>query len=122
MSGFDVDACIAQLKKREMPSEAQIKTLCEKATAILGEEDNVQVVKAPVTICGDLHGAEPPPCRCISFLPRFPAPAALWLRRWPQRERHSGELHGRESRGEGSLRPFAAAPAAAAAAPPPTRR
>ena len=39
-----------------MPTEAQIKELCEKATAILGEEDNVQTVQAPVTICGDLHG------------------------------------------------------------------
>ena len=56
MSGLDVDKCIDQLKKREMPTEAQIKELCEQATAILGEEDNVQVVKAPVTICGDLHG------------------------------------------------------------------
>ena len=40
MRGLDVDKCIDQLKKREMPTEAQIKELCEQATAILGEEDN----------------------------------------------------------------------------------
>lgn len=59
MSGLDVDAVIDQLKQRKMPTEGQIKELCEKATSILGEEDNVQCVQAPVTICGDLHG-EPP--------------------------------------------------------------
>ena len=61
MSGLDVDVVIDELKQRKMPSEAQIKELCEKATAILGEEDNVQTVQAPVTICGDLHGAPPGP-------------------------------------------------------------
>ena len=61
MSGLDVDVVIDELKPRKMPSEAQIKELCEKATAILGEEDNVQTVQAPVTICGDLHGAPPGP-------------------------------------------------------------
>ena len=53
----ELDEMITILKKRQLPSELQIKELCEKATAILGEEDNVQVVQAPVTICGDLHGA-----------------------------------------------------------------
>lgn len=60
MSGLDVDAVIDQLKLRKMPTEGVIKELCEKATAILGEEDNVQCVQAPVTICGDLHGTPPP--------------------------------------------------------------
>jgi hypothetical protein len=61
MSGLDVDAVIVELKERKMPTEGQIKELCERATAILGEEDNVQCVEAPVTICGDLHGEPPPP-------------------------------------------------------------
>jgi serine/threonine-protein phosphatase 4 catalytic subunit len=58
MSGLDVDQVIDELKLRKMPTEAQIKELCEKATSILGEEDNVQMVQAPVTICGDLHGEQ----------------------------------------------------------------
>lgn len=28
----------------------------EKAREILGEESNVQPVRAPVTVCGDVHG------------------------------------------------------------------
>jgi hypothetical protein len=30
--------------------------LCEKAKEILVNESNVQAVRAPVTICGDIHG------------------------------------------------------------------
>eukprot|EP01047_Picozoa_sp_COSAG01_P057206 COSAG01_NODE_6584_length_3593_cov_16.318260_7_plen_72_part_00 len=56
----EMDQLIALLKERKLPSELQIKEVCEKATAILLEEDNVQEVRAPVTICGDLHGEEPP--------------------------------------------------------------
>ena len=37
-------------------SEAQIKALCEVAKEILTLESNVQPVRAPVTICGDIHG------------------------------------------------------------------
>uniref|UniRef100_A0A2N9IMP9 Calcineurin-like phosphoesterase domain-containing protein n=1 Tax=Fagus sylvatica TaxID=28930 RepID=A0A2N9IMP9_FAGSY len=36
--------------------EAEVKTLCEQARAILVEEWNVQPVKCPVTVCGDIHG------------------------------------------------------------------
>lgn len=34
----------------------QVRVLCEKAKEILMEESNVQPVKSPVTICGDIHG------------------------------------------------------------------
>lgn len=40
---------------RPLP-EAEVKALCDKAKEILAEESNVQPVKAPVTICGDIHG------------------------------------------------------------------
>ena len=39
-----------------MSVRAQARELCEKARVILAAEDNVQLVRAPVTICGDLHG------------------------------------------------------------------
>ncbi|TXG63971.1 hypothetical protein EZV62_010965 [Acer yangbiense] len=37
-------------------SEQEVRTLCEKAKEILMDESNVQPVKSPVTICGDIHG------------------------------------------------------------------
>ncbi|KAJ3259315.1 Serine/threonine-protein phosphatase PP2A catalytic subunit [Boothiomyces macroporosus] len=40
---------------KQLP-ENDIKKLCEKAREILMEESNVQGVKAPVTVCGDIHG------------------------------------------------------------------
>uniref|UniRef100_A0A4W2CET6 Serine/threonine-protein phosphatase n=1 Tax=Bos indicus x Bos taurus TaxID=30522 RepID=A0A4W2CET6_BOBOX len=34
----------------------QVRTLCEKAKEILTKESNVQEVRCPVTVCGDVHG------------------------------------------------------------------
>ncbi|XP_013771456.1 serine/threonine-protein phosphatase 2A catalytic subunit beta isoform-like [Pundamilia nyererei] len=35
---------------------AMFRTLCEKAKEILTKESNVQEVRCPVTVCGDVHG------------------------------------------------------------------
>lgn len=50
----ELDAWIAQLKRCETLTEAQVKALCGKALEILVEESNVQSVAAPVTICETL--------------------------------------------------------------------
>ncbi|KRX35155.1 Serine/threonine-protein phosphatase 2A catalytic subunit alpha isoform [Trichinella murrelli] len=52
----DLDAQIEKLYRCEQLSENQVKNLCEKAKEILSEESNVQPVKCPVTVCGDVHG------------------------------------------------------------------
>jgi len=36
--------------------ESEISKLCDQAKEILINESNVQQVRAPVTICGDIHG------------------------------------------------------------------
>lgn len=51
MSGGDLDAQIAQLRKCEPILESQVKELCLKAREILVEEANVQYVDSPVTVC-----------------------------------------------------------------------
>ncbi|KAM1115068.1 hypothetical protein ACFX19_005859 [Malus domestica] len=38
------------------PPSITVRVLCEKAKEILMEESNVQPVKSPLTICGDIHG------------------------------------------------------------------
>lgn len=53
---FDLDKQIEQLLNEEKLSEQEIKLLCDKAREILTKEENVQRVRAPVTICGDVHG------------------------------------------------------------------
>ncbi|EXB86901.1 Serine/threonine-protein phosphatase PP2A-3 catalytic subunit [Morus notabilis] len=55
-SNNDLDEQISQLMQCKPLSEQQVRTLCEKAKEILMEESNVQPVKSPVTICGDIHG------------------------------------------------------------------
>nr|CAB3446116.1 unnamed protein product [Digitaria exilis] len=52
----DLDRQIAQLRDCKYLPEAEVKGLCEQAKAILMEEWNVQPVRCPVTVCGDIHG------------------------------------------------------------------
>ncbi|CAG2197531.1 PPP2C [Mytilus edulis] len=52
----ELDTWIEQLYDCKQLTENQVKTLCEKAKEILSKESNVQEVKCPVTVCGDVHG------------------------------------------------------------------
>ena len=53
----DLDAQIVQLinECKHLP-EAAIEELCGKAQEIFIREGNVQPVRSPVTVCGDIHG------------------------------------------------------------------
>ena len=51
-----LDRQISELMECKPLPESEIKSLCEKAKEILSEESNVQPVKTPVTVCGDIHG------------------------------------------------------------------
>ncbi|KAH1259997.1 Serine/threonine-protein phosphatase PP2A catalytic subunit [Glycine max] len=50
------DSPIEHLMECKPLPEAEVKALCDQARAILVEEWNVQPVKCPVTVCGDIHG------------------------------------------------------------------
>lgn len=52
----NLDANIEQLMECKPLKETEVKFLCEKAKEILQKESNVQPVKSPVTVCGDIHG------------------------------------------------------------------
>eukprot|EP00670_Eutreptiella_braarudii_P014659 CAMPEP_0174336314 /NCGR_PEP_ID=MMETSP0810-20121108/21468_1 /TAXON_ID=73025 ORGANISM="Eutreptiella gymnastica-like, Strain CCMP1594" /NCGR_SAMPLE_ID=MMETSP0810 /ASSEMBLY_ACC=CAM_ASM_000659 /LENGTH=282 /DNA_ID=CAMNT_0015455187 /DNA_START=126 /DNA_END=975 /DNA_ORIENTATION=+ len=55
-SSFNPDELIEQLFQCKTISEAQVKELCDRAREIFAKENNVHLVRAPVTICGDVHG------------------------------------------------------------------
>uniref|UniRef100_A0A6M2EIE8 Serine/threonine-protein phosphatase n=1 Tax=Populus davidiana TaxID=266767 RepID=A0A6M2EIE8_9ROSI len=55
-SHVDLDRQIEHLMQCKPLAEAEVKALCEQARAVLVEEWNVQPVKCPVTVCGDIHG------------------------------------------------------------------
>ncbi|KOB78364.1 Serine/threonine-protein phosphatase [Operophtera brumata] len=52
----ELDQWIEQLNECKQLTENQVKQLCDKAKEILTKESNVQEVKCPVTVCGDVHG------------------------------------------------------------------
>ena len=52
----DLDAWIAKLMGCAPLGEGEVMALCDKAREVLIEESNVQPVRAPVTVCGDVHG------------------------------------------------------------------
>jgi serine/threonine-protein phosphatase 2A catalytic subunit len=51
-----VDGWIESLMNCKQLSEVDVQRLCEKAREVLQDESNVQPVKCPVTVCGDIHG------------------------------------------------------------------
>mmetsp|Transcript_5084 Transcript_5084/g.12193 ORF Transcript_5084/g.12193 Transcript_5084/m.12193 type:complete len:322 (+) Transcript_5084:108-1073(+) len=53
---LDVDRCIQQLLECKPLTEADITALCDLGKEVMSAESNVQPVRCPVTISGDIHG------------------------------------------------------------------
>lgn len=53
---LNLDKCIDQLTKCELLSENTIKDLCQHMREAMIYEPNVQNIKAPVTVVGDING------------------------------------------------------------------
>jgi serine/threonine-protein phosphatase 2A catalytic subunit len=51
-----LDRYIEQLLDCKPLTELEVKELVERAKEILSKEINVQPVRCPVTVCGDIHG------------------------------------------------------------------
>ena len=56
MVKVDIDECLENIRKGKILTERELRIVCERAKDLLIEESNVQPVKAPVTIVGDIHG------------------------------------------------------------------
>ena len=54
--GMDLDGWISMLMRGEYLKEWDLKQLCDYVKELLIEESNVQPIRSPVTICGDIHG------------------------------------------------------------------
>ena len=52
----DLDKILEKLLQYKLPTEQEIKDLCDKAREILDTLDNVAVLDCPITACGDIHG------------------------------------------------------------------
>ena len=56
LENFDLDGWIGRLLKCQQLNESEVIQLCEKLKEVYMREQNVQPVRAPVTVCGDIHG------------------------------------------------------------------
>lgn len=52
----DLDRWIETLMQCKPLTESEIKALCDMTKEVLVDESNVQPVRSPVTVCGDIHG------------------------------------------------------------------
>ena len=52
----EIDRYIELLKKCTLLKQEEVKDLWDKAIEVFDKEPNVLDVKAPVTVCGDIHG------------------------------------------------------------------
>lgn len=53
---LDVDKCTQHLTECKPLTETEVRQLCDLAREVLASESNVQPVRCPVTISGDIHG------------------------------------------------------------------
>ena len=53
---FDVDKYLDLAAKGELLDEQAIKIICSKVKEVFVQEENVKVVRSPVTVVGDVHG------------------------------------------------------------------
>lgn len=51
-----LDRQIASLLDQKPLTEKEVYDLCERAKEMLADEDNIEQVRVPVTIVGDVHG------------------------------------------------------------------
>jgi serine/threonine-protein phosphatase 2A catalytic subunit len=57
MTSFkELDVWIEELMQCKPLPEPSVKLLCDRAKEVFMEESNVQPVRCPVTVCGDIHG------------------------------------------------------------------
>lgn len=54
--GGGPDEWLESLRKGKILDELDLKRVCELVKQALIEESNVQPVRSPVTVCGDIHG------------------------------------------------------------------
>ena len=53
---MDIDKALETVQNGDILTEREFRELCERAKEIFSEESNCQPVRAPVIVCGDIHG------------------------------------------------------------------
>lgn len=91
LSNPELDAMITRLKRREYLSKSEVKALCQSAKEVLGDEQNMHDVPAPVTLVGDIHGQFDDLLELFRIAGDCPSTNFCFLGDYVDRGRHSVE-------------------------------
>jgi serine/threonine-protein phosphatase 4 catalytic subunit len=52
----DPSEILSKLRNNTLPTEQEVKNLCDKAREILDPLDNIAILHCPISVCGYIHG------------------------------------------------------------------
>lgn len=87
----DINAILEGLYQSQIPTEEQVGNICERCKDLFLEEGNVEVVYAPVTLCGDIHGQYYDLLELFSIGGRVPDTSYVFMGDYVDRGYHSVE-------------------------------
>ena len=53
---LNFETILENLKKFKLPTEQEIKIICDKVSEMLIDLDNIEEVECPLIVCGDIRG------------------------------------------------------------------
>lgn len=87
----NLNSILEGLYNAQLPTEEQVASICDRCKDLFLEEGNVEVVYAPVTLCGDIHGQYYDLLELFSKGGRVPETSYVFLGDYVDRGYHSIE-------------------------------
>jgi len=89
--GIDVEKSLEQLKQGKILTEKELRLVCERVKDLFAQESNIQPVRAPAILVGDIHGQFYDLLKLISIGGEAPASNYVFMGDFVDRGHHSVE-------------------------------
>lgn len=87
----NINNILEGLYNAQLPTEEQVANICDRCKDLFLEEGNVEIVYAPVTLCGDIHGQYYDLLELFSKGGRIPETSYVFMGDYVDRGYHSIE-------------------------------